>query len=59
MSEQPLHAQTLPKTNKPLRIAARQVHWLQVAFKHYLEVVGEDIGCEFELDTGKLAACFV
>lgn len=59
MSEQPLHIQTLPKTNKPVRIAARQAHWLQVAFKRYLEVVGEDIGCEFELDTAKLASCFV
>jgi hypothetical protein len=59
MFEQPLHLQTLPQTNKPLRIAARQAHWLQVAFKRYLDIVGDDIGCEFELDTAKLAACFV
>ena len=28
-----------------MRIAARQAHWLQAAFKDYLEIVGEDIGC--------------
>jgi hypothetical protein len=59
MSELPLHVQSLPGTNKPMRIAARQAHWLQAAFKNYLEIVGEDIGCTFEVDSVKLAACFV
>ena len=59
MFEQTLHVQTLPKTNKPMRIAARQVHWLQTAFKQYLEIVGEDIGCTFTLDSAKLSTCFV
>lgn len=59
MSELPLHVQSLPRTNKPMRIAARQAHWLQAAFKNYLEIVGEDIGCAFEVDSAKLAACFV
>jgi hypothetical protein len=59
MFEQALHLQTLPQTNKPLRIAARQAHWLQVAFKRYLEVAGEDIGCRFDLDTARLTKCFV
>lgn len=59
MSELPLHVQSLPGTNKPMRIAARQAHWLQAAFKQYLEIVGEDIGCAFEVDSTKLAACFV
>lgn len=54
-----LHVHALPETNKPMRIAARQAHWLQVAFKNYLEVVGKDIGCEFEVDTAKLTSCFV
>lgn len=59
MSELPLHVQSLPGTNKPMRIAARQAHWLQAAFRQYLQIVGEDIGCEFEVDSTKLAACFV
>lgn len=59
MSELPLHVQSLPGTNKPMRIAARQAHWLQAAFRQYLEIVGEDIGCEFQVDSTKLASCFV
>lgn len=59
MSDHDLHVRTLPKTNKPMRIAARQAHWLQVAFKSYLDVVGQDIGCEFTIDTAKLTSCFV
>ena len=59
MSELLLHVQSLPGTNKPMRIAARQAHWLQAAFRQYLDIVGEDIGCQFEVDSTKLAACFV
>jgi hypothetical protein len=59
MYDEKLHIVALPKTNKPLRIAARQAHWLQVAFKQYLDIVGQDIGCAFTLDTAKLSACFV
>jgi hypothetical protein len=59
MSEYALHLQALPQTNKPLRIAVRQAHWLQVAFKKYFEVAGEDIGCVFQVDTAILTKCFV
>jgi hypothetical protein len=59
MFEYHIHTRSLPKSNKPTRIAARQAHWLQVAFKRYLEIVGEDIGCEFTLDGAKLSTCFV
>jgi len=59
MFEYTVHAEALPKSNKPTRIAARQAHWLQAAFRRYLEIVGEDLGCEFALDGAKLSSCFV
>lgn len=49
----------LPPTNKPLRIAARQLHWFRSAFRSHATKCGEIIGCRFEIDDLKLAQAFV
>jgi hypothetical protein len=59
MFEVLLNSEALPRSNKPIRVSARQAHWLQIALEQYLEVVGEDLGCEFEIDSAKLQRCFI
>ncbi|PST24940.1 hypothetical protein C7U60_07780 [Mesorhizobium plurifarium] len=49
----------LPPTNKPLRIAARQLHWFRTAFEAHAQLCGELMGCRFQLDELKLARAFV
>ncbi|APG86623.1 hypothetical protein SAMCCGM7_pA0284 (plasmid) [Sinorhizobium americanum CCGM7] len=49
----------LPPTNKPLRIAARQLHWFRTAFEAHAQLCGELMGCRFQIDDLKLARAFV
>lgn len=59
MFEVLLRSDALPRSNKPIRKSARQAHWLQIALEQYLEVVGKDLGCKFDIDSAKLQVCFV
>ena len=59
MSELPRNPNALPPTNEPLRIAVRRMRWFRVAFQKYVEALGNDIGCTFDVDEGKLAEVFV
>lgn len=49
----------LPRTNKPLRVAVRQLHWFKTAFHTHAAFCGEAIGCDFAIDDVKLASAFV
>lgn len=49
----------LPPTNKPLRIAARQLHWFRTAFEAHAALCGELMGHRFQIDELKLARAFV
>lgn len=49
----------LPPSNKPLRIAVRQLHWFQTAFSAIVQQQGEWLGCRFDIDEQKLAGIFV
>jgi hypothetical protein len=49
----------LPRTNKPLRIAVRQLHWFKAAFHAHAASCGEAIACDFSIDDVKLAGAFV
>lgn len=59
MSELPRHPEALPATNEPLRIAVRRMRWFRAAFRRYIEVTGQEIGCRFTLDEARLASIFV
>lgn len=52
-------ARALPASNKPLRIAVRQLHWFRAAFEGTAEVCGAKMGCRFAVDDRKLADVFV
>lgn len=49
----------LPRSNKPLRVAVRQLHWLKAAFHAHAGFCGGTIGCKFIVDDLKLAEAFV
>lgn len=49
----------LPRTNKPLRVAVRQLHWFKAAFHKHVALGGEAMACEFAIDDVKLASAFV
>ncbi|WP_431324760.1 hypothetical protein [Rhizobium sp. YTU87027] len=49
----------LPRTNKPLRVSVRQLHWFKAAFHSHATFCGEAMGCEFVVDDIKLAGAFV
>jgi hypothetical protein len=49
----------MPPTNEPLRVAVRRLHWFRSAFADYAQLVGAQIGCEFELDQTALTTVFV
>ncbi|OWV72302.1 hypothetical protein ATY76_05570 [Rhizobium sp. R339] len=49
----------LPRTNKPLRVAVRQLHWFKAAFHAHAALCGGSIGCDFAIDDVKLAGAFV
>ncbi|WVT77926.1 hypothetical protein QM996_32885 (plasmid) [Sinorhizobium chiapasense] len=49
----------LPRTNKPLRVAVRQLHWFKAAFHAHAVFCGEAMGCDFAIDDVKLAGAFV
>ncbi len=49
----------LPRTNKPLRVAVRQLHWFKAAFHKHVALCGEAIACELAIDDVKLASAFV
>lgn len=49
----------LPPTNEPFRVAARRLRWFRAAFIRIVARVGEEIGCEFEIDEAKLTQIFV
>ena len=49
----------LPSTNEPYRIAVRRLRWFRAAFIRYTEAIGQDLGCEFDIDETKIAAIFV
>jgi hypothetical protein len=59
MSELPRHADVLPATNEPLRIAVRRMRWFRAAFQRFVEATGQEIGSRFVVDDAKLAAIFV
>ncbi|TPP04283.1 hypothetical protein [Rhizobium glycinendophyticum] len=50
---------TLPRSNQPIRIAARQFRWFKEAFYQYTEIFSELRGVQFLIDDEKLAACFL
>lgn len=49
----------LPRTNKPLRVAVRQLHWFKAAFHAHAVFCGEAMACNFAIDDVKLAGAFV
>lgn len=49
----------LPGTNKPLRVAVRQLHWFKAALHKHVALCSEAIGCEFAIDDVKVASAFV
>lgn len=59
MFDLPKSVQNLPRTNIPLRLAARQLHWFKAAFHANAEFCGEAMGCRFAIDDVKLAEAFV
>lgn len=59
MSDPALHAEALPPSNEPLRIAVRRLRWFKQAFLRHAEAQGRDLGCTFDVDEAKLAAVFV
>lgn len=52
-------AAALPSSNKPLRIAVRQLQWFRAAFEANARICGEKMGCDFVIDEQKLASVFV
>lgn len=59
MSDSPLLRDALPPTNEPLRLAVRRLRWFKQAFLRYAAACGQEIGCTFTIDEGKLAEAFV
>lgn len=59
MSDLTQGAAALPATNEPLRIAVRRMRWFRAAFQAYVEAMGRQIGCVFQIDEAKLAEIFV
>lgn len=62
MSDQPLHGiltGALPPTNEPLRIAVRRLRWFRTAFARFVQAMGDQIGCRYDLDEARLAEIFV
>lgn len=49
----------LPPTNEPIRLAIRRVRWFRAAFRSYVEALGKEIGCRFEVDEPRLTSVFV
>lgn len=49
----------LPPTNEPLRIAVRRLRWFRTAFARFVQAMGEEIGCRYDLDEARLAEIFV
>jgi len=49
----------LPGTNKPLRLAVRQLRWFKAAFRSHAEFCGKAMECDFRVDDIKLAGAFV
>lgn len=52
-------AHLLPATNEPLRVAVRRLNWFRRAFAQYVDLTGQQIGCEFDLDQSVLTGVFV
>jgi hypothetical protein len=52
-------AAALPPSNKPLRIAVRQLHWFRAAFEATARQCGEKMGCRFIVDEQKIAGIFL
>ncbi len=50
---------TLPSSNQPIRVAARQFRWFKQAFHKYTSAYSERVGVQFVIDDEKLAACFL
>ncbi|NKK31069.1 hypothetical protein [Rhizobium leguminosarum] len=49
----------LPGTNKPLRVAVRQLRWFKEAFRSHADFCGKAMECDFCVDEIKLAGAFV
>lgn len=49
----------LPSSNEPLRVAVRRLRWFRAAFAACVEATGQECGCRFEIDQGKLTEAFV
>lgn len=59
MSDRLTHAQAIPATNEPLRVAVRRLRWFKQAFAQYVDMYARDLGGTFEIDEKKLASVFV
>lgn len=59
MSEAPRATDLLPATADPVHVAARRLRWFRLAFHGFLDHLGEEIGCAFDLDEPRLADAFV
>lgn len=59
MSELKLNPEALPRTNEPLRIAVRRLRWFKPAFLGFVDSMGRELGCGFQVDQSKLAEIFV
>lgn len=55
----PRTADLLPASADPVHVAARRLRWFRMALHGYLEHLGEELGCEFELDEPRVADAFV
>ncbi len=59
MSDRRASAEALPATVEPVRVAARRLRWFRAALARFLDRLGGEIGCDFEVDEPRLAAAFV
>lgn len=58
MFDLPRSIRNLPGTNKPLKVAVRQLRWFKAAFHSHATLCGEAMGCDFGVDDIKLAGAF-
>lgn len=59
MSDRPVWRGDLPPTNEPLRLAVRRLRWFKQAFLRFAQACGQELGCDFAVDEGKLADVFI
>lgn len=59
MSDPFRHSDALPPTNEPLHDAVRRMRWFRAALTRFLDRLGAEIGCRFEIDDAKLGQVFV